>query len=383
MIPMNNSKAENKDAYNISEVSLVKKILDGNSAKGNIFPVHCREKKYGKPDMSFVAPEISSLNSEKRSKNKKKEDKKVVETTKLLFDMQGSIVSPVLPLTDEHGVLTNVLTRVESERNVSVYEDEVRNAKRRKKKRKSRDRKEGQSSGRWTQKEHEAFLEGLQQHGREWKKVAIHIKTRTSAQIRSHAQKYFARIEKEDSTNGFCDQSQFYVEDDVKSGLSPALKTRKLSLSTLAKIDAIMHDPHAVEDEVISTLRALEERYRELQARIATRQRFKQHQSETLCKHHIISPIQEASISTLNGIRSKDTDNLNGCKQSKQRRPGFLLTEHKVESIDSTVQSLLPCNKLKSISRKFDSEEITALQVLGSSFPLSIMYDRMTGNHGN
>ena len=46
------------------------------------------------------------------------------------------------------------------------------------------------TSGRWTSAEHEAFLEGLKIYGREWKKVANCIPTRTSAQIRSHAQKY-------------------------------------------------------------------------------------------------------------------------------------------------------------------------------------------------
>lgn len=53
------------------------------------------------------------------------------------------------------------------------------------------------TSGRWTKAEHEAFLVGLKLYGREWKKVATKIKTRTSAQIRSHAQKYFAKVAKE------------------------------------------------------------------------------------------------------------------------------------------------------------------------------------------
>ena len=51
----------------------------------------------------------------------------------------------------------------------------------------------GINGGRWTKQEHENFLIGLQMYGREWKKVASKIKTRTSAQIRSHAQKYFAK----------------------------------------------------------------------------------------------------------------------------------------------------------------------------------------------
>ena len=40
------------------------------------------------------------------------------------------------------------------------------------------------SSGRWTREEHEAFLQGLKEHGREWKKVAEKIQTRNSAQVR-------------------------------------------------------------------------------------------------------------------------------------------------------------------------------------------------------
>ena len=50
------------------------------------------------------------------------------------------------------------------------------------------------SRGRWTMEEHEAFLQGLRLYGREWKRVAADIKTRSSAQIRSHAQKYFAKL---------------------------------------------------------------------------------------------------------------------------------------------------------------------------------------------
>jgi hypothetical protein len=40
------------------------------------------------------------------------------------------------------------------------------------------------------------FLHGLRIYGREWKKMAEKIKTRSSSQIRSHAQKYFAKLAK-------------------------------------------------------------------------------------------------------------------------------------------------------------------------------------------
>ncbi|KAL7685995.1 putative SANT/Myb domain, Homeobox-like domain superfamily protein [Plasmopara halstedii] len=56
----------------------------------------------------------------------------------------------------------------------------------------------GMNGGRWTDQEHQSFLAGLRLYGREWKKVAAKIKTRTSAQIRSHAQKYFAKLTRDD-----------------------------------------------------------------------------------------------------------------------------------------------------------------------------------------
>lgn len=42
----------------------------------------------------------------------------------------------------------------------------------------------GTHAGRWTREEHEQFLVGLQKYGREWKKVASLIQTRTSSQVR-------------------------------------------------------------------------------------------------------------------------------------------------------------------------------------------------------
>lgn len=53
------------------------------------------------------------------------------------------------------------------------------------------------TSGRWSKEEHHRFIEGLTKFGKNWKKVEEHIGTRTGAQIRSHAQKFFIRLTKE------------------------------------------------------------------------------------------------------------------------------------------------------------------------------------------
>mmetsp|Transcript_17565 Transcript_17565/g.30967 ORF Transcript_17565/g.30967 Transcript_17565/m.30967 type:complete len:674 (-) Transcript_17565:400-2421(-) len=52
------------------------------------------------------------------------------------------------------------------------------------------------ANGRWTAEEHRLFLQGLEQHGRGWKKIATLIKSRTVVQIRTHAQKYFQKLAK-------------------------------------------------------------------------------------------------------------------------------------------------------------------------------------------
>lgn len=58
------------------------------------------------------------------------------------------------------------------------------------------------STGRWTREEHNAFLRGLELHGKGWKKIASLIKTRTVVQIRTHAQKYFLKLQKSRQNGG-------------------------------------------------------------------------------------------------------------------------------------------------------------------------------------
>ena len=55
-----------------------------------------------------------------------------------------------------------------------------------------------ENTGRWLTEEHEVFLKGLDQHGKQWKKIALMIKTRSVVQVRTHAQKYFQKLLKGD-----------------------------------------------------------------------------------------------------------------------------------------------------------------------------------------
>lgn len=58
----------------------------------------------------------------------------------------------------------------------------------------------GHKQGRWSKDEHFRFLEALKLFGKEWRRVQQHVCTRTSTQARSHAQKFFVKVEKRNQT---------------------------------------------------------------------------------------------------------------------------------------------------------------------------------------
>ncbi len=57
-------------------------------------------------------------------------------------------------------------------------------------------------TGRWTKLEHSLFLKALSKYGKEWKKVAAMVRTRTVVQTRTHAQKYFQKVLKFNQEGG-------------------------------------------------------------------------------------------------------------------------------------------------------------------------------------
>ena len=51
-------------------------------------------------------------------------------------------------------------------------------------------------TGRWRQEEHQRFVEAIIKYGNDWKQVQKCVRTRSSTQARSHAQKFFIKIKK-------------------------------------------------------------------------------------------------------------------------------------------------------------------------------------------
>lgn len=85
--------------------------------------------------------------------------------------------------------------------------------------------------GRWTKEEHDLFLEGISRYGKEWKKIASLISTRTVVQVRTHAQKYFQRLSKLGTTT----TKEVTQKQGVKRNYDGSIKGE--SSSATSKVD--------------------------------------------------------------------------------------------------------------------------------------------------
>lgn len=232
-----------------------------------------------------------------------------------------------------------------------------------KKKKKIMVLKPGQSAGRWTQGEHQAFLEGLKVFGREWKKVAERIPTRTSAQIRSHAQKYFSKLDREEEENVICPVSCNPVppQDSATSPLS------SLPPSVQRNVDRILADPMGAQQEVEDTLRALRERYRQLQIQLQDRNR---------ARHGI------AGGSVGNIVHDEnDSSSQHHYEQQRrldQRKRAFQDTQQEYNDDDISSSPSSPASW--SPSRELGDQELTAVLVLGGTLPRSASNQDMRNN---
>ena len=146
-------------------------------------------------------------------------------------------------LDDQSSVDASVQDPASSNRHKTCAESPPRIGSPETKKRKRKKTLTPAGTGRWTATEHEAFLRGVQEHGREWKLVAKVVGTRTPAQARSHAQKYFTKQERQQ---------------------------QQQSIDTATRI--LLAHPETVQKEVQDTLAQLRERYRQLQLQLQQNQ---------------------------------------------------------------------------------------------------------------
>lgn len=54
------------------------------------------------------------------------------------------------------------------------------------------------NSGKWKKTEHDRFMRAIEKYGRNWNEVQRIVKTRSIPQVRSHAQKIYNHLSKEE-----------------------------------------------------------------------------------------------------------------------------------------------------------------------------------------
>ena len=103
------------------------------------------------------------------------------------------------------------------------------------------------SDGRWNLEEHIGFIKGCLLYGNNWKKIEGYVETRTSTQIRSHAQKFLIKLKKKydsyddnkDYNNINIKNDDYYIKDDIFSILNYLNSNSEIE-SQMEKIEKIL-----------------------------------------------------------------------------------------------------------------------------------------------
>ncbi|KAI9915695.1 hypothetical protein PsorP6_007248 [Peronosclerospora sorghi] len=74
--------------------------------------------------------------------------------------------------------------------------------------------------GRWTSEEHAAFLKGVRLYGKDWRRVAQVVRTRSAVQTRTHAQKYLLKF-----AGRFPFETDGMLKDDPSAAPEPITHT--------------------------------------------------------------------------------------------------------------------------------------------------------------
>jgi len=237
----------------------------------------------------------------------------------------------------------------------------------------------GQTSGRWTRAEHEAFIEGLKIHGREWKKVAVMIPTRTSAQVRSHAQKYFSKMSKKGEEQSVQQQQQQRAAAAAQLHPSQSMSLPASAMDSVASassysyddtsivttpsiqrnVERILANPEQAQRDVEDTLQALRERYHQLQQQLQGHH-HQQYQGKT-------TGTTSGSFKSNGGLHHANGNHQDamGQRDSQLYHKKHQQTSKRRRAKDQDQQQSADPMELTS----FANEELIALSVLGATLP--------------
>ncbi|KAF1321870.1 Nlp2 protein, partial [Globisporangium splendens] len=105
--------------------------------------------------------------------------------------------------------------------------------------------------GRWTSEEHAAFLEGIRLYGKDWRRVAQVVMTRSAVQTRTHAQKYLLKFAGRFpfDTDGILKEKGQHEHDQtmMTDGQDSASSNGDITMASPGKTEpAAYHQPHSM-----------------------------------------------------------------------------------------------------------------------------------------
>ncbi|KAJ0397680.1 hypothetical protein ATCC90586_004640 [Pythium insidiosum] len=103
--------------------------------------------------------------------------------------------------------------------------------------------------GRWTSEEHAAFLEGIRLYGKDWRRVAQVVSTRSAVQTRTHAQKYLLKFagrfpfETEGNKDSTSVSSNREAPDGLKEDEAPVGSVEPAKKSSVEAMAMLLNSP--------------------------------------------------------------------------------------------------------------------------------------------
>ena len=148
--------------------------------------------------LNFLTEETSSFNISTLS-NKNEENFKKNEFLGKKMKLHFDIVKDKSENTTNSSslILDNTLNK-KTEENDDLDENDSKSVKQMKS---SKKKKTCYNEGRWSLEEHRKFIEAIAEYRKNWKNIQMYIGTRSSSQVRSHAQKFLLKLKMIENPN--------------------------------------------------------------------------------------------------------------------------------------------------------------------------------------
>ena len=148
--------------------------------------------------LNFLTEETSSFNISTLS-NKNEENFKKNEFLGKKMKLHFDIVKDKSENTTNSSslILDNTLNK-KTEENDDLDENDSKSVKQMKSLKK---KKTCYNEGRWSLEEHRKFIEAIAEYRKNWKNIQMYIGTRSSSQVRSHAQKFLLKLKMSENPN--------------------------------------------------------------------------------------------------------------------------------------------------------------------------------------